>query len=98
MNDPGLMCSRKCAGNLKCYTKHFIYGQFSCVKPLAKSFTFDELCCDEVQVVSLPDVMNGNYVGMIKSGRRPGFLTKTVKSVAVFDKLFWKHFQCNASS
>jgi len=87
MNDAGLVRSGESAARLDRVIQHLRNGERSSGDLLAESLAIDEFGGDVGGAVGVPNVVDGDDVGVVESGSGAGLLGESKNSLGVLDEL-----------
>src|ERR1035438_10434119 len=87
MNDAGLVRGGERAAGLDGVVERLGKGEGPSVDLLAEGLAIDEFSSDERDIAGLPDVVDGDDVGVVESGSGTGFLSETENPLGVLCRL-----------
>jgi hypothetical protein len=77
------MSGGQSSGNLDSDLEDWAEVKFLLSHVLSERIAFDEFRADKVHIIFATNFVNGENVGMIQRGGRPGFLLKTSQSFLI---------------
>src|SRR5215204_2462481 len=98
MHDARLVCRQQRCRDRSCHFQRFPDLQWFGLYAITQRLAIDEFDRDVVELVQLPDVVNGNDVWMIECGGGPGLQLKPVHSFEIFGEVCWQRFEYDLAS
>src|SRR5882724_1772204 len=93
MDDARFVCRRQRVCDLNANLEHFIQPQLRARKMMAQRFALDVFSGNEMSGVGLSDLVDGENVRMVQSGRSFGFLNKTLQSRLISHDILRQNLQ-----